>query len=356
MKNRLFILIALAFAILLLGVSAQAGTGKRIATAGASELLIPVGARATALGGANLANIYGIDAMYWNPAGVVGSSQRAEAMFSHLQWIGDINVNYVAAMANIGSFGAIGLNVKALDFGEIVETTTENPDGTGSVFSPNYLTVGLNYSRMMTDRIHFGVNMKIISEKILATSASGLGFDFGLQYVNSTVGLKLAVVLTNFGSDMKFSGSDLETRVILPNTESGTTESSVTIPVASFDLPSQLKFGVSYDVSVARDNVVTFMGSFVNNSYAYDQYVMGAEYNFRDMFFLRGAYATAYREGLDSANDAFVMVNQDFIFGPSFGAGFKLRLGSNMTLNVDYALRTAKYFENNQWFSFTLGF
>lgn len=356
MKNRLFILIMLGCAILLLGVSAQAGTGKRIATAGASELLIPVGARSTALGGANLANIYGIDAMYWNPAGVVGTPQRAEAMFSHLQWIGDINVNYVAAMVNIGNLGAMGLNIKALDFGDIVETTVENPDGTGSVFSPNYLTVGLNYSRMMTDRIHFGVNMKIISEKILATSASGIGFDFGLQYVNSSVGLKLAVVLTNFGTDMKFSGSDLETRVILPDTESGSTESSVSVPVASFDLPSQLKFGVSYDLSVTNDNMVTFMGSFVNNSYAFDQYVVGAEYNFRDLFFLRGAYATAYREGLDTASDAFVSVNEDFIFGPSFGAGFKFNIGSNMTLNVDYALRTAKYFDNNQWFSFTLGF
>ena len=356
MKNRSLNVIVMAAVILLLTISAQAGTGKRIATAGAMELLIPVGARATALGGANLANVYGIDAMYWNPAGVVGTSQRAEAMFSHLQWIGDINVNYVAAMANLGSFGAVGLNIKAMDFGDIVETNIENPDGTGSVFSPNYLTVGLNYSRMMTDRIHFGVNMKVVSEKIMGVSASGLGFDFGLQYVNSAAGIKLGVVLANFGTDMKFSGSDLETRIQLPGTESGSTAASVSIPVASFDLPSQLKFGIAYDLSVAKDNLVTVMGSFVNNSYAYDQYTLGAEYGFRNMFFLRGAYTTAYREGLDEGNDTFISSNQDFVFGPSLGAGFKFNVGSNMTMNFDYAYRSAEYFNNSQWFSFTIGF
>ncbi len=356
MKNRSFNIIALVTIGLLMTVSAQAGTGKRIATAGATELLIPVGARATALGGANLANVYGIDAMYWNPAGVVGSPQRTEIMFSHLQWIGDINVNYVAAMASLGNYGAIGLNIKTMDFGDIVETNIENPDGTGSVFSPNYLTVGLNYSRMMTDRIHFGVNMKIVSEKIMGVSAAGLGFDFGLQYVNSAAGLKLGVVLANFGTDMKFSGSDLETRMQLPGTESGSTAASVSIPVASFDLPSQLKFGISYDLAVAKDNLVTLMGSFVNNSYAYDQYVLGAEYGFRNMFFLRGAYATAYREGLDESSDSFVSSNQDFVFGPSLGAGFKFNVGTNMIMNFDYAYRSAEFFSDTQWFSFTVGF
>ncbi|UCE05574.1 MAG: PorV/PorQ family protein [bacterium] len=356
MSYKKFIILALAVAVLLVGVQAEAGTGKRIGTAGASELLIPVGARATALGGANLASVSGIDAMYWNPAGVAGSSNRAEAMFSHLTWIGDINVEYIAAVANLGAFGSFGLNVKTLNFGDIVETTVDNPDGTGSTFSPNYLTLGFTYSRKMTDRIHFGVNAKFISEKIMSVSATGLGFDFGLQYVNSAAGIKIGAALTNFGGDMRYSGPDLETRVQLPGTETGTTISSVAVPVASFDLPSQLKFGVSYDVSVAEDNMVSVMGSFVNNAYSFDQYTIGGEYNFREMFFLRGSYTTAYKEGLEGTSDGFTSSSENFIFGPAFGAGFKLGVGANMSLMVDYAYRTSKYFDNNQWFSMTIGF
>jgi hypothetical protein len=337
------------------GVQAEASTGKRIATAGASELLIPVGARATALGGANLASVSGIEAMYWNPAGVVGSTQRAEAMFSHLTWIGDINVEYIAACASLGSFGNMGLSVKTLNFGDIMETTIDNPEGTGSVFSPNYITVGLNYSRKMTDRIHFGVNMKLISEKIMSVQASGMGFDFGLQYVNSAAGIKLGIVLANFGSKMKFNGSDLETRVQLPGTEAGTTISSVAIPVASFDLPAQLKFGIAYDLLSTEANLLSLVGGFVNNSYAFDQYTLGAEYGFNDMFFLRGAYTTAFKEGIEGTDDTFTSSSEDYIFGPSFGAGFKLGVGG-MSLMLDYAYRTTKYFEDNQWIGLTVGF
>jgi len=356
MKYRFLIIITVACMILSLNIHVYAGTGKRIATAGAMELLIPVGAHATALSGANIANVSGIEAMYWNPAGVVASDQRAEVMFSHLKWLGDINVEYLAATANLGAFGTIGLNVKTLNFGDIVETTVENPEGTGSVFSPNYITLGINYSRKMTDRIHFGVNMKIISEKIMSVSATGVAFDFGLQYVSPVSGIKLGVVITNFGSNMRFGGADLETRVQLPGTEAGTTVSSVAIPVASFDLPTQLKLGLSYDLRVFENNILTVSGSFVNNAYAFDQYIVSGEMKLRNMFFLRGAYALAYREGLEAQSDGFVSASDDFLFGPSFGGGLRLGLSPTMSLSIDYAYRLTQYFDNNQWVSLVLGF
>jgi len=356
MRYKLFIIFTLVCMVLFVSMQAEASTGKRIGTAGASELLIPVGARATALGGANLANVSGVEAIYWNPAGIVGSPQKAEAMFSHTEWIADINIEYVAATVNLGTGGAVGVSVNTMGFGDIMETTIERPEGTGSVFSPNYLTVGVSYSRKMTDRIHVGLTGKLVSEKIMSVSASGFGFDFGLQYVNAAAGIKLGVALTNFGTELKFDGSDLETRVQLPGTETGSTISSVAVPVAKFDLPSQLKIGVAYDLLKAEQNLVSVVGSFVNNSYAFDQYTLGAEYSFDNMFFLRGAYTTAYREGLDEADDAFTSRSQDYIFGPSFGAGFQFGLGGDMTLSVDYAYRTTQFFDDNQWFSIIVGF
>ena len=61
---------------------AYAGSRKRRGTSGANELLIPVGSAATALGGANQALVYGVDAIYWNPAGIARSSANSEMMFS----------------------------------------------------------------------------------------------------------------------------------------------------------------------------------------------------------------------------------------------------------------------------------
>lgn len=356
MKYKTILAILIACVVLFMSAHVYAGTGKRIATAGAMELLIPVGARATALSGANLASVSGIEAMYWNPAGVVASDQNAEAMFSHLSWIGDIKVEYLAAVANLGTFGAMGLSVKTLNFGEIIETTVESPDGTGATFSPNYVTLGLTYSRKMTDRIHFGANVKLVSEKIMSVTATGVGFDFGLQYVSPVSGIKLGVVLTNFGSDMRFGGANLETRVKLPGTEAGTTVSSVAVPVASFDLPTQLKLGISYDLKMAETNTLTLSGSFVNNAYSFDQYIVSGELKVRNMFFLRGAYALAYREGLEGTSDGFTSASDQFLFGPSFGAGLQLGLSSTMSLSIDYAYRLTEYFSNNQWVSLVIGF
>ena len=354
MKYKGFLALTLACVLLLSSAHVFAGTGKRIATAGATELLIPVGARNTALAGANTAGVSGVDALYWNPAGVALSDQAAEAMFSYQNWIGDINVSYLAGTTNLGAIGTLGFSVKTLNFGDILETTVINPEGTGATFSPSYVTVGATYSRKMTDRILFGVTAKMVSEKIMGTSASGIGFDFGLQYVSPISGLKLGVVLTNFGGNMKFDGNNLEQRVILDGTESGATQTSVAIPVASFDLPSQMKIGVSYELGLGDDLGVDLMGSFVNNAYAFDQYILGAELDLMNMVYLRASYALAYKEGLDDQNEGIVSASEDFLFGPAFGLG--LKLGSNVPVYLDYAYQITEFFDSAQWFSLSVGF
>ncbi|MBN1481531.1 PorV/PorQ family protein [candidate division KSB1 bacterium] len=353
MKYKGFLVITLV-CVLLLSAHIFAGTGKRIATAGATELLIPVGARSTALAGASVAGVGGIDAIYWNPAGVALADQNTEALFSYQNWIGDINVTYLAATSKLGAIGSLGLSVKTLNFGDIMETTVANPEGTGSTFSPSYLTLGVTYSRKMTDRILFGATAKMVSEKIMGTAATGVGFDFGLQYVSPLGGLKLGVVLTNFGADMKFDGSNLEVRTVLPGTEAGTTLSSVAIPPASFDLPSQLKIGVSYPVQFGQDMGLDVMGTFVNNAYSFDQYIVGAEFDFRNAVFFRAAYALAYKEGLEDQSEGFVSANEDFLFGPSFGLG--LKLGKSVPIALDYAYQVTEFFNDAQWLSLTVGF
>ncbi|CUT00349.1 hypothetical protein [Candidatus Kryptobacter tengchongensis] len=111
--------------------SLDAGTSKRKGTAGAEELRIPVGSRGVALGGGVVAEVQGVDALYWNPAGASFVNKSAEAMFSHVSWIADMKVNYLAVIANFGGVGVFGLSLKSLDFGEIPLTTVDAPDGTG---------------------------------------------------------------------------------------------------------------------------------------------------------------------------------------------------------------------------------
>ena len=125
----------------------------RIGTAGAQELLIPVGARGIAIGGSSLVLTNGVESIYWNPAGLAHMDHGVEAIVSEMNYIADIKVTYGAIGIAAGSFGAIGFSVKSIAFGDIPRTTELFPDGTGETFSPTFLNVGATYSKVLTDRI-----------------------------------------------------------------------------------------------------------------------------------------------------------------------------------------------------------
>ncbi len=338
------------FSLVFLAAQAEAGSEKRRGTAGAMELLIPVGSRGTALGGSFNASITGCEAIFWNPAGLAVGTAKAEVMASHFEYIAGINVEYFAAASKF-DIGTIAVSVKTLDFGDIPITTEAFPEGTGQDFSPTFVTVGLTYSRQMTDRIAFGTTAKILSESIQNTSASGIAFDFGIQYVAGGTGLKLGIALKNIGPNMKFDGSDLETRVPPAGTEPGTRNSNLRTPTAAFELPSTLEIGLSYDLGMGENNSMVIGGNFMNHNFGFDQYGVSAEYGFNEWVFLRGGYVMGYNPGASE----FASSNEQFLFGPSFGAGVNLNVG---TFNVvfDYAYRSTKFFDDNQWFTLGLQF
>ncbi|MGH7455558.1 MAG: PorV/PorQ family protein, partial [bacterium] len=311
----------------------------------------PVGSRGTALGGNFIASISGVEAMHWNPAGVAASPYRAELMASHFRYIADINVEYAAVAAKFNGVGSFGLNIRTLDFGDIPVTTELATEGTGELFSPTFVTVGLTFSRQMTDRIFFGTTAKIITEGILDQSASGVAFDFGLQYSTGVGGLKIGIALKNLGPNMKFDGSETETRVAPAGTEPGTRARNLRQPLATFELPSTLELGLSYDIGVSDKAKVTVAGNFMNNNFGLDQYGLAGEFNFDKKIFLRGGYTLAYNPD----NEKFLGSEEEFLFGPSAGAGVALDIGSFNVL-LDYAYRATEFFDSNQWFTLTLGF
>ena len=352
MKNQGYIVAAslLLAALFLTAVDAGA-QGQRRGTAGALELLLPVGSRGTALGGNFVSSISGVEAMHWNPAGVAATQYSAEMMASHFNYIADINVEYAAVAAKFGNLGYFGLNIKTLDFGDIPVTTELATEGTGEFFSPTFVTVGFTFSRQMTDRIFFGTNVKLVTESIQAQGATGIGFDFGLQYSTGPRGVKLGFVLKNIGPNMTFDGSDTETRVAPAGTEPGSRVRNLRTPLASFELPTTLEIGLSYDLNFNEMGKLTVAGNFTNNNFGLDQYGLAGEFNYNDYIFLRGGYTLAY----DSEGEEFLSSEENFLFGPSFGGGVNLNIGA-FDVMFDYAYRTAKLFDNNQWFSMTLGF
>ena len=145
-----------------------AGAIRSQGTAGAAQLLIPVGAQNLALGGANVSLVNGVNALYVNPAGTSGLEGTGEATVSDMTYLADIGITYAGLVTNLGAIGSFGVSVKTLDFGDIPVTTASETEGTGAFFSPNFLTLTTNYSKQFSDNARFGVNLKLISEQIMS--------------------------------------------------------------------------------------------------------------------------------------------------------------------------------------------
>lgn len=321
-----------------------AGGGTRNGTAGASQLLVPVGARGIALAGSSIINSNGVEAIYWNPANLARGEKSSSVMFSQMNYIADIGVSYGAVSTNLESFGAIGFSIKTFAIGEIPVTTVSSPDGTGQTFTPQYITIGLTYSKLLSDRISFGVTANYISEKIELVETTGLSFNVGISYQNlgNVEGLGFAVVLKNLGPQMKYDGSGLY--VSASSLDLTRPTQLYKIDGQSFELPSTLELGLGYQLSINETNSLQLNGVFQNSNFYSDEYRLGAEYSYDNMFYVRGGYALLPDIDAD-----------DNIFGLTAGVGINYNLGG-LGFKFDYAFRDTEFFEDNHVFTVQFDF
>lgn len=335
--------LSLVLVILLAAGELFAGGGSRNGTAGATQLLIPVGARGVAMSGSTLVGATGVEGLYWNPANIASGEYNTSVMFSHMQHIADINVEYGAVATNIEGFGSIGLSLKSLGIDEIPITTVQNPDGTGQNFKPSFMILGLTYARMLSDRISVGLTANIVSERIDLVSATGLAFNLGVSYKNlgNVDGLSFAVVLKNLGPQMKYDGTGLNVKAI--STDLSRPTQWYKIDAASFELPSTLELGFGYNYKFNESNAFVLNGVFQNSNFYGDEYKFGAEYAYNNLFFIRAGYTLLEGVG-DDGN----------IFGLTAGAGINYDLGG-IGFKFDYAFRETKFFDNNHVFTVQLG-
>ena len=323
---------------------AFAGPGKRTGTSGASELLIPFGTRSIAMGGATTSNAYGIEALFWNPAGAAKIDFGVSLFASHMQYIADIGVSAAAVSVKVESIGVLSLHLKGLSIGDIPVTTVMTPDGTGETFSPQFFSLGITYSNQLTDRIAIGATATLISENMVQVKATGFAFNMGVIYddVANIRGMTFGVAVKNIGPQMKFDGPGLNVQA--SSADFKRAPYIYSIEAASFELPSSFEVGLGYKIGIAEDQSATIATAFQNNNFSDDEYRVGFEYSFQNLLFLRAGYEYAPPQTDVREN----------IFGPTFGAGLHTAFGS-VDVRFDYAFRSAKIFDNNHVISLTIG-
>jgi opacity protein-like surface antigen len=335
--------IILMLIMLLISSSVYAGDIARKGTTGADYLLIPVSARGIATGGAFAANLTGLESVYYNPAGLDLSS-GSEFMFSYMQYLADIKISYFGASTNLGDIGSVGITLKSLGFGDIDITTVDFPDGTGSTYSPSYLTLGLTYSKVITDRVAVGTNLKILSESIQNVSATGWAIDFGVQY-RFTPELMIGAAVMNIGPNMQYNGPELSAFTEIPGSNVGSPGGQYQIVTEQFQIPSYFLLSLAYSIDFNEQNNLLLASTFTANNSLEDNLNFGLEYGFLNNFFVRGGYNML----LENADQN--------IFGLTFGAGINYNIGEDVGFVFDYAFRDVKDFPTaNHVFTIKLNF
>ncbi|HKA23808.1 MAG TPA: PorV/PorQ family protein [Candidatus Eisenbacteria bacterium] len=336
--------IGLALASCLAAQPARAAD-ERVGTGGALELRLPVGPRGSALGAPVVADVNNIEATFWNPAGL-GAIEHPEALFTHTNYIADMNLNFAAVALRLGGFGTLGLHAKVLDLGDVIETTEDAPEGTGVIINPTFTTLGVSWGRQFTDRVLFGATVNYVDENILNTSARGVAFDLGVQYITGWRGLRFGVAMKNVGPAMHFTGSDFNESFRPPDSDPTSRTRVFSTSSANFELPSFFSLAATYDVWAENANRLALLGAFQNNNFVGNTFNGGLEYSYRDQFAVRGSYFGSVQSQTDfntGASSSSLKAGDDLYEGLALGAGVKLPLGGTR-LGLDATWRAVRNF------------
>tara|TARA_B100001287_G_scaffold77962_1_gene64841 strand:- start:1542 stop:2597 length:1056 start_codon:yes stop_codon:yes gene_type:complete len=315
---------------------ANAGNEDRAGSAGSSELLINPWAQSAGWASAGISSVNGLESIFLNVAGLA-YSKKTEIQFSRTNWLGNISgigLNSAGLAQKVGESGVLGISFMNMNYGDIQITTTELPEGGIGTFNPSSTNFNIAYAKKFSSSISGGLNLKVVSQSISNVRAQGVAIDAGIRYITGeTDNIKFAISLKNVGPPMSFSGDGLSIDMLNPST-------SISIGmkqrVSTFELPSQLNIGASYDFNFNESNKLTLASTFSANSFSRDQIRGGFKYTLsseKAIFSIFGGYV--YENSLLNLEEVATALS-----GPSGGFSFLFPFGSNNSkIGVDYCYR-----------------
>ena len=316
--------------------SVWAGNEDRAGSAGATDLLINPWARSSAWGSAGLSSVNGLEAVFLNVAGLAYADQT-EVQFCRTNWMGNISgigLNSAGLAQRVGEAGVLGISFVSLNYGDIEITTTALPEGGIGYFNPSSTNFTVSYAKKFSSSISGGMNLKVVSQSISNVSAQGVAIDAGIRYVTGDQdNIKFAISLKNVGPPMSYSGDGLSLDMLNPSTSLsiGMVQRS-----SSFEMPSQLSIGTSYDFIFSENSVLTAAGSFSANSFSRDQFHGGLKWKVitdKASFGLMGGFV--YEQGIFNADEMATALS-----GPCGGFSFEFPFGdSGSNIGINYAYR-----------------
>lgn len=351
MNKSLYLFLTLAL-LAMTATGLQAGNPDRQGEAGAPELLMNPWARSAGLHSMTTSMVTGVESMMLNIAGL-SRINKTEVIFGHSEYLRGtgITTNAIGLAQKIGTNSAIGLSIMTLDFGEIQRTTTFQPEGTGSTFSPRFVNIGLGFSHTFENKVSVGVLGRAVSEGVEDVNATGICMDAGVQYVTGDrENFKFGISLRNVGGRMQFRGEGLSQSIEIPGFD-GEHGLVTNQRATSFEMQSVLNIGLSYDYYVVGNNRLSVAGNYTSNAFSEDQIGGGIEFSYNELVMLRAGYKLDLGQVSKSTNE---FNDQPLYTGIAFGATLNVPTSKKENaphIAIDYAYRTTKIYDGTHNFS-----
>ncbi len=304
---------------------------------GAAFLKIGVGARPAGLGSAMTSMTGDANNMYWNPAGIALTDEKAQVAFSYNDWLLGLSQKAVAATYNLEDIGTFGLGFMTFGVNGIPADRDQFPslvsqqidNGSGSTYDYNDLVVQATFARYVTDRLSLGITAKYISEKIDDQRANAIAFDLGSIYHIGVLDWNIGARISNLGGDLKY-----------------------------YDFGASIPLTFSFGTSIApykdESNKVMLAVDAVKPQDGQQYYYTGIEYTLIDMISIRGGYKLNYSGANDGGNSQRAAINttiEGFSAGASVGTDFQ-----GYFIRADYAYTQMKILSSVHRVSLSVNF
>ena len=255
------------FALLLVSQVAMA-QGK----AGSLFLAINPGARANAMGEAQIGIANDVYSTYYNPAGL-SNLQGMEASFMHTSYlpnlVDDMSYDFIAFGTPFRGDAAIGGHFTYLNLGDQI-STDDNGVELGT-FSSYMYALNLSYSKRIDENSSWGVNGKYFYQELAdlssvdaATGSFAVDLGYFKRNAMDNPNLTMGAVLTNVGPGVSFNDGD------------------------SDPLPTRLGFGIGLAMLEGKGNLAFDLNYEVNDQAMVTN--LGFEYFIVDNFAFRGGF------------------------------------------------------------------
>ncbi|MDG1194691.1 MAG: PorV/PorQ family protein [Polaribacter sp.] len=306
-----------------------------------SNEFLNIGVDAAALGMSKtvVATTNNVNAIYWNPAGLVGIEDYQGSLMHASYFAGIANYNHAAFAMPIDAKSALGISIIRFGVDDILNTT-ELIDSQGnidfnriSLFSSADYAFNFSYARnLLFKDVNFGVNAKIV-RRIIGDFASswGFGFDAGIQFErnNWKFGIMARDITTTFNSWAINKEEFNKIKDAIPGQNQELPESTeITKPKIQLGIAKEFRIGRFFNLQTEVDLNIRFEQTndiFSSNVGSIDPAV-GFQLDYDKLVYLRlGVGNFQYITEFNNSKSLSLQ--------PNFGVGFTYQ-----GIQIDYAL------------------